>query len=73
LADRAYSKNAASLTDSKEVETEDNFHYTAFIYKNGYLWEIDGLKPRPVKIGACTSENWLKLAEPVLKHRVEVM
>ena len=81
LLDKAYNKNSLTEEESAspsqssavEVKTESAFHYTSFIFKNGFLWEIDGLKPRPIKHSACTSDTWLNKAEEILKHRVQVV
>lgn len=77
--EKAYRRaNKSCEDDTADVETNEEefepvYHYTAFIYKNGFVWEIDGLKPGPIKIAACTSNNWVNVVEPILRERVQVL
>ncbi|KAI8358514.1 ubiquitin carboxyl-terminal hydrolase [Blakeslea trispora] len=49
----------------------DDFHYITYIYKDGYLWELDGLKYQPVKIMECSKDSWLDAVKPVLQKRMD--
>ncbi|KAI7869682.1 ubiquitin carboxyl-terminal hydrolase [Spinellus fusiger] len=51
---------------------EDTYHFIAYIEKDGFVWELDGLKRAPIKIGKCTQENWLEVVHPVLVRRMEM-
>ncbi|KAL3929683.1 MAG: hypothetical protein SGPRY_001855 [Prymnesium sp.] len=40
-------------------------------HQDGYLYELDGLKPGPLQLGECTEENWLDVVTPMIQHRIE--
>ncbi|CAO3622449.1 unnamed protein product [Mucor hiemalis] len=78
--DKAYRRSAKSSKEDTSIgeetleeDVEPAFHYTSFIYKNGFVWEMDGLKPGPIKIAACSSDNWVSVVEPILRERVQVL
>lgn len=56
--------------DNIEYIDVDDFHYITYIHKNGYLWELDGLKYQPVKITECDESNWLDAVKPILEKRM---
>jgi hypothetical protein len=50
---------------------EDSFHFVSYIPKDGYIWELDGLKIRPVKLAAITEgKHWLKTLGPILGQKM---
>ncbi|KAI9333240.1 ubiquitin carboxyl-terminal hydrolase [Pilaira anomala] len=54
-------------------EYEKEYHYIAYIYKNGFIWELDGLKARPYKIRKCKQEEWLKQTEALIQNRMDAL
>lgn len=59
------------LADSNQELTEvENYHYVSYIYKIGYIWELDGLKGKPIKLTACEEENWIDALKPILERRM---
>ena len=38
-------------THGKGWEPEEAFHFIAYVPVNGVLWELDGLRRQPVRIG----------------------
>ncbi|KAI9350394.1 peptidase C12, ubiquitin carboxyl-terminal hydrolase [Pilaira anomala] len=54
-------------------EYEKEYHYIAYIYKNGFIWELDGLKARPYKIRKCKQEEWLKQTEFLIQNRIDAL
>ena len=34
-------------------EEGDAFHFICYIHRSGHVWELDGLKAGPIKLGAC--------------------
>lgn len=50
---------------------EDVFHFIAYMPVNGQLYELDGLKKGPISHGACTDDDWMGKACPVIQKRIE--
>jgi ubiquitin carboxyl-terminal hydrolase L5 len=44
-------------TDPNE-ESEDVFHFVAYIQKNGFIYELDGLKDGPIRHIPCNPEEF---------------
>ena len=41
--------------ETKHLDEEgDAFHFICYIHCSGHVWELDGLKAGPIKLGACT-------------------
>ncbi|KAI5793909.1 ubiquitin carboxyl-terminal hydrolase [Peziza echinospora] len=53
-----------------EEEDDEAFHFIAYIPISDSLWELDGLKRQPVKLGSCTNDSWLSLATPKIQERI---
>eukprot|EP00744_Colponema_vietnamica_P006088 GILI01008866.1.p1 GENE.GILI01008866.1~~GILI01008866.1.p1 ORF type:complete len:384 (-),score=72.26 GILI01008866.1:256-1311(-) len=53
-------------------EKDDVYHFIAYIPFKGKLLELDGLKPGPICLGDCTSENWLSVVRPEIYKRMEM-
>ncbi|KAI7880504.1 ubiquitin carboxyl-terminal hydrolase [Mucor mucedo] len=64
----------AAAADSDEegdsMKYETDYHYVTYIFKNGFLWEMNGLDNRPKKICPCTKQDWLTKAEPSVQRRM---
>jgi len=61
-----------SFTESKKGgKTEDAYHFISYIHVNGRLYELDGLKPGPIDLGECTEDNWVSIATPIIKLRMD--
>ncbi|KAN0090706.1 hypothetical protein V8E55_004272 [Tylopilus felleus] len=52
--------------------TEDAYHFVVYIPVMGCVYELDGLKPYPVRHGEYdeSGEGWLKKAREVIEHRI---
>jgi len=57
-----------------EEKDDDNdgeaFHFIAYVPAAGGLYELDGLKPGPIRICDCTHEEWLKHAATAVTERI---
>ncbi|KAF9186385.1 hypothetical protein BGZ50_002480 [Haplosporangium sp. Z 11] len=49
----------------------DAFHYIAYVYIDGYVWELDGLQARPERLKACGAEDWVEEARLQLATRMK--
>ncbi|TDZ15211.1 Ubiquitin carboxyl-terminal hydrolase isozyme L5 [Colletotrichum sidae] len=55
-----------------KIDAESGFHFIAYVPANGSVWELDGLKGRPICLGPLQDgEHWTKLADPELKARMQ--
>ncbi|KAI9752795.1 MAG: hypothetical protein M4579_005470 [Chaenotheca gracillima] len=48
------------------------FHFIAFVPVNEQVWQLDGLNGQPYNLGAHGPQDWLNLAVPVIKSRMQV-
>lgn len=52
----------------KGGKSEDVYHFIAYVPFNGSVYELDGLKPGPINIGA--GEDWIQVAKPAIEERM---
>jgi ubiquitin carboxyl-terminal hydrolase L5 len=58
-------------SDLGEEEEDDAFHFIAYLPKAGHLWELDGLKPRPIRHGSISHpDDWFLDVIPVIGERL---
>jgi ubiquitin carboxyl-terminal hydrolase L5 len=50
---------------------DEVYHFVAFVHHGGRMWELDGLKPKPVAYGECSKENWHEVAVPAIEERIQ--
>ncbi|KAI8064582.1 ubiquitin carboxyl-terminal hydrolase [Gongronella butleri] len=72
--DEATKKKAQKPTKTrkaaKEEEKDREYHFTAIIPANGYVWELDGYNKSPLKL-APVGDNWLQQIQDFLKNRLD--
>ena len=57
---------------SRKGKSEDVFHFVAYVPFRGSVYELDGLKPGPIKLGDVgPGENWWVQARPAIDQRME--
>ncbi|ORZ04532.1 ubiquitin carboxyl-terminal hydrolase [Lobosporangium transversale] len=58
--------------DGQENPDDDDtqFHYVAYVHMDGYVWELDGLQPEPLRLMPCTEETWLDVVRIELMARM---
>lgn len=50
---------------------EDAYHFVAYVPFNGFVFELDGLKPGPILLGAVADGgSWLAVATPAVEERM---
>eukprot|EP00898_Chlorokybus_atmophyticus_P006365 jgi/Chlat1/672/Chrsp104S01156 len=57
--------------DDDNSNNAEAFHFISYVPVEGELYELDGLKPGPVKLGKCSEEDWLARAAPVIQTRID--
>ncbi|OAD04190.1 hypothetical protein MUCCIDRAFT_108009 [Mucor lusitanicus CBS 277.49] len=71
LAEDAMDVSTAETNENYEILVEDNYHYISYIYNNGYIWELDGLKWQPLRLSQCTHDNWIAEVKPIIQERMQ--
>lgn len=58
--------------EAKAADKDDEaYHFISYVPVDGALYELDGLKPGPIKIAECTEDDWLDKAVPAITERTE--
>ncbi len=50
------------------IKLNTQFHFVTYVEKNGYVWELDGRRTRPIKKGQCTNQSFGLAVGEVLRH-----
>ncbi|KAK2078030.1 hypothetical protein QBZ16_003898 [Prototheca wickerhamii] len=58
-----------------EIPDEDDekgeaFHFVAYTWRSGAVWELDGLQQGPICLGECAEEAWTERAAAVINERI---
>ncbi|KPM35759.1 hypothetical protein AK830_g10815 [Neonectria ditissima] len=67
---RATPKKGRKPAKRKRARPEYGFHFIAYVPAGGYVWELDGLKSRPHRLGAVSSGDWTTIARPQIEGRM---
>ncbi|KAJ6440904.1 Ubiquitin carboxyl-terminal hydrolase isozyme L5 [Purpureocillium lavendulum] len=51
-------------------DVDFGFHFIAYVPAGGYVWELDGMRSRPRKVGPCGAEKWTAIAGPRIQERI---
>ncbi|KAF9873594.1 ubiquitin carboxyl-terminal hydrolase, family 1 [Colletotrichum karsti] len=58
-------------TKKQKINSESGFHFIAYVPANGSVWELDGLKTRPVCLGPLEDgAHWTNLVRPEIQARM---
>lgn len=56
---------------SKPCKPEDVYHFVGFVPINGAIYELDGLKPNPVRVAKIPEgSSWLSIVLPIITTRM---
>lgn len=60
------------IIPDKEEDDEkgEAFHFIAYLPVGSSLYELDGLKPGPIKLADCTQDDWLPKAAAAITERI---
>mmetsp|Transcript_11996 Transcript_11996/g.14992 ORF Transcript_11996/g.14992 Transcript_11996/m.14992 type:complete len:266 (-) Transcript_11996:43-840(-) len=75
-AHNSFAKNDSFLAEQKQrkaEEDDDVFHFVAYVpYKDGHVYELDGLRTGPIRVGAYEGAHaWLPVARTAIQERIE--
>ena len=59
-------------TEVPSLEDDVDYHFIAFVEKNGHLYDLDGCKSGPLNCGETSKETFLKDAAKVCKSYMEL-
>ncbi|KAJ0168026.1 Ubiquitin carboxyl-terminal hydrolase isozyme L5 [Colletotrichum tanaceti] len=55
----------------QKIDSESGYHFIAYVPANGSVWELDGLKTRPVCLGPLEDGvHWANLVRPEIQARM---
>ncbi|DBA96223.1 hypothetical protein WJX82_005761 [Trebouxia sp. C0006] len=58
--------------EARSADKDDEaYHFISYVPVDGALYELDGLKPGPIKIADCAEDDWLDKAVPAITERTE--
>ncbi|OAA73648.1 ubiquitin carboxyl-terminal hydrolase [Cordyceps fumosorosea ARSEF 2679] len=69
-------RGAASLTASRKKKpkkrhsSDYGYHFIAYVPSGGFVWELDGLRGNPQKLGSFDGDGWTNLARPQIEARM---
>ncbi|KAI9365651.1 hypothetical protein BD770DRAFT_76902 [Pilaira anomala] len=63
--------NSLSSFSSINQHDKDIYHSISYVKSGSHLWELDGLKRGPLKLGLCNENNWLDVAHVELSKKCE--
>ncbi|KAH6891010.1 hypothetical protein B0T10DRAFT_458417 [Thelonectria olida] len=68
---RATLKKGKKTTPRKRrVKPEYGYHFIAYVPAGGHVWELDGLKSKPQRLDAVSSDHWTSVAAPQIEGRM---
>lgn len=71
---KAKTKSKAAKKTSKNTRVHESygFHFIAYVPVDGYVWELDGLRSKPHRIGPIESHEtcWTNIARPQIEGRI---
>ncbi|KXJ90598.1 hypothetical protein Micbo1qcDRAFT_234516 [Microdochium bolleyi] len=54
----------------KRADTEQAFHYIAYVPVKGQVWELDGFEMQPRCLGSSGTDNWIGVASTAIQERM---
>lgn len=59
-----------SFEDVAAKDDDDVYHFVSFVYKNGAVWELDGLQPAPILCTSATESDWMEKMTHAVQSRI---
>ncbi|UKZ87454.1 uncharacterized protein TrAFT101_003252 [Trichoderma asperellum] len=71
---KAKTTSKSSKKTSKKQRAHDayGFHFVAYVPVDGHVWELDGLRSKPHRVGPIESDDvcWTNIARPQIESRI---
>ncbi|KAL7951211.1 hypothetical protein V8C42DRAFT_303417 [Trichoderma barbatum] len=66
------SRAAKKTSKKKRADDSYGFHFIAYVPVDGYVWELDGLRSKPHRIGPIETDEtcWTNIARPQIEGRI---
>ncbi|KAI8066322.1 ubiquitin carboxyl-terminal hydrolase [Gongronella butleri] len=65
------SQSKVARKNTTSATKDQMYHYISYVPFEGHLWELDGFKKGPARLGPCTDKNWLDLLHFELDRKTE--
>ncbi|KEG12470.1 putative ubiquitin carboxyl-terminal hydrolase, putative,cysteine peptidase, Clan CA, family C12 [Trypanosoma grayi] len=69
-AHNSFAPSEIFAMDAQMPDTSDVYHYSSFVYKNGSIWELDGLQEGPILAADATDSNYKEKLLEVVRKRI---
>lgn len=66
------SRTTKKASRKKRADDDYGFHFIAYVPVDGYVWELDGLRSKPHRIGRIGDDEtcWTNIARPQIEGRI---
>ncbi|RNF26508.1 ubiquitin carboxyl-terminal hydrolase [Trypanosoma conorhini] len=69
-AHNSFAPTELFMLDGQSPDASDVYHFVSFVYKNGSIWELDGLQEGPILAADATDANYKEKLVEVVQKRV---
>ncbi|KPI88932.1 putative ubiquitin carboxyl-terminal hydrolase [Leptomonas seymouri] len=70
-AHNSFAPRAAFEREGKAPKDADAYHFVSFIYRQGHIWELDGLQDGPLQCREATDANYCEALVEVVQRRID--
>jgi ubiquitin carboxyl-terminal hydrolase L5 len=70
-AHNSFAPPAAFEAEGTAPKDADVYHFVSFIYRQGHIWELDGLQDGPLQCREATDANYREALVEVVQHRID--
>ncbi|KAL6898791.1 hypothetical protein GGI43DRAFT_406980 [Trichoderma evansii] len=66
------SKSSKKASKKKRADDAYGFHFVAYVPVDGHVWELDGLRSKPHRVGPIETDDvcWTNIARPQIEGRI---
>lgn len=70
-AHNSFAPQAAFESDAKAPKDADVYHFVSFVYRQGHIWELDGLQDGPLQCREATDADYREALVEVVQRRID--